>query len=163
MPHTFDDHGTADAPAPDVSRPTPARRTHTVGDTRRDQLPGIGEPGYVRLVDAPSDRVRRPQDLVAITLCLLGIGVILLLTVFAHATTVGVQQDVQGFSRLLGRILLFPVAILESVVTLIVPLAVVVDLSVRRLGRQRPPRDGFASGEPRRVRRAQRRTSCGGQ
>ena len=136
MPHTFDDHGTADAPAPDVPGPTPERRTHTVGDTRRDQLPGIGEPGYVRLVDAPSDRVRRPQDLVAITLCLLGIGVILLLTVFAHATTVGVQQDVQGFSRLLGRILLFPVAILESLVTLLVPVAVVIDLSVRRLGRQ---------------------------
>ena len=28
---------------------------------------------------------------------------------------------------------------------------------------QRPPRDGFASGEPRRLRRAQRRTGCSGQ
>lgn len=123
-------------PAPEPVRDPEPAREHRSTKGRVAELPGVGEPGHVRLVDTPSDRVRRPQDLVGIGICVLGIVLVLLLSVFAHATTVGVQEDVRGFSRLLAQILLFPVALLEGVVTLGVPLAVVLELALRRLGRQ---------------------------
>lgn len=90
----------------------------------------------VRVVDTAAERVRQPWDLLSIFLCLLGITGILFLAVFAHGTTEGVQSDVRGFARLLGRILFFPVAILEGLVTLVIPFMVVIELSTRRLFRQ---------------------------
>ena len=45
-------------------------------------------------------------------------------------------QDVRGFSWLLRRVLVFPVAVLEGLVTLIAPVAVLTELAVRRHGRQ---------------------------
>ena len=117
-------------------------RTHEVGTYARTSLlprphvPEPGEPGHVRLVDTPSNRVRRPKDALGIVLALLGLTLVILLTVFAHATTVGVQQDVQGFSRLLAQILTLPVVLLEGVVTLGIPLMVLGELSFRKNLRQ---------------------------
>lgn len=130
-------------PAPDASPDAPhPSRTHDVGAyvrgprLARPRLPEPGEPGHVRLVDAPSNRVRRPQDALGIVLALLGITLVILLTIFAHATTVGVQQDVQGFSRLLAQILTLPVVLLEGIVTLGAPLMVLGELLWRRNLRQ---------------------------
>lgn len=93
-------------------------------------------PPPVHLIDTPMDRVRQPNDLVNILLGVAGIALIMLLAVFAHATTVGVQEDVRGFSGLLAQIFLVPVAVLEGLVTLLVPIAVISELAIRRLGRQ---------------------------
>ena len=76
-------------------------------------------PPPVHLIDTPMDRVRQPNDLVNILLGLAGIALIMFLAVFAHATTVGGQEDVRGFSGLLAQILLVPVALLEGLVTLL--------------------------------------------
>jgi len=90
----------------------------------------------VRVVDTPAMRVRHPSDAVGAVLSALGIVVVLFLAVYAHGTTEGVAQDVHGFSSLLARILVVPVAVLEGLVTVFVPLAVLTELAVRRLGRQ---------------------------
>ncbi|RXR25523.1 flippase-like domain-containing protein [Oerskovia turbata] len=58
------------------------------------------------------------------------------MSVYAHGTTAGVAEDVQGFSDLLARILFIPVAVLEGLVTLAIPTAVLIELGIRKLGRQ---------------------------
>ena len=67
---------------------------------------------------------------------MLGVGIVLAITVYAHGTTAGVVQDVQGFNSVLRRVLVIPVAVLESLVTIFAPIAVLGELAVRRLGRQ---------------------------
>ena len=87
----------------------------------------------VLLVDLPVARVRRPRDLIELVLSILGITVVLLLAVYAHATAIGVTEDVQSAAALvLRQILLLPVTVLEGLVTLFLPLFVVVMQLVRR-------------------------------
>ncbi|MBD8079632.1 flippase-like domain-containing protein [Cellulosimicrobium arenosum] len=99
---------------------------------RRDEP----DAGTVRVVDTAEQRVRHPSDVVNLVLCAIGVAVVMFMTVFAHGTTAGVTQDVQSFSQLLARILIFPVAVLEGLVTLAIPTAVLIELGIRRLGRQ---------------------------
>ncbi|MBD5785729.1 flippase-like domain-containing protein [Cellulosimicrobium terreum] len=99
---------------------------------RRERL----DDGSVRIVDTAEQRVRHPSDLVNLVLCAIGVAVVMLMTVFAHGTTAGVAEDVQSFNQLLARILFVPVAVLEGLVTLAIPTAVLIELGVRRLGRQ---------------------------
>ncbi len=66
----------------------------------------------------------------------LGVVLILALATYAQNTTSGVAEDVQGFATLLRRILIVPVAVLETVVTFVAPAAVLVELAIRRQGRQ---------------------------
>ena len=100
-------------------------------------LPGRdADPDLVRVVDTPEPRVRHPSDMLGMVTSALGIALVLVLSVVAHATTEGVTQDVQNFNTLLARILFVPVQVLEGLVTLFVPVAVLVELGVRRLGRQ---------------------------
>ena len=80
--------------------------------------------------------VHRPGDLLGAAGALAGIVLVMLFVVYAHGTTAGVSQDVQGFAADLGRALQIPVAVLEWLLTLVAPLAVLVELAVRRLGRQ---------------------------
>ncbi|WP_324653414.1 lysylphosphatidylglycerol synthase transmembrane domain-containing protein [Georgenia sp. H159] len=87
----------------------------------------------VLLVDLPAARVRRPRDLLELILSVLGIAVVLLLAVYAHATAIGVTEDVQSAAALvLRQILLLPVTVLEGVVTFFLPLFVVVMQVLRR-------------------------------
>ncbi|MCK6211235.1 flippase-like domain-containing protein [Georgenia sp. EYE_87] len=87
----------------------------------------------VLLVDAPQTRVRRPGDLLALVASLLGIGFVLVLAVYAHATTQGVTEDVQSaVANVLRQVLLIPVTVLEGLVSFFVPLVVLVDRVVRR-------------------------------
>jgi len=92
-------------------------------------------PGVV-IVDTPAVRVHHPSDLLGLVLATLGVGAVMLLAVYAHGTTSGVAQDVRTFNSLLSRILVFPVAVLEGLVTIIAPVAVLTELAVRRRGRQ---------------------------
>ncbi|MEE6271904.1 lysylphosphatidylglycerol synthase transmembrane domain-containing protein [Georgenia sp. MJ206] len=86
----------------------------------------------VLLVDLPEMRVHRPGDLIEMLLSALGIGMVLLLAVYAHGTALGVTEDVQSAAAvLLRQVLLLPVTILEGVVTFFLPL-VVIALQLRR-------------------------------
>lgn len=90
----------------------------------------------VLVVDTPLARVRQPRDLLALVLTALGAALVLVLAVYAHGTTEGVQSDVQNFSSILARVLFLPVAVLEGLVTLVVPVAVLTEIALRRMGRQ---------------------------
>jgi uncharacterized membrane protein YbhN (UPF0104 family)/tRNA A-37 threonylcarbamoyl transferase component Bud32 len=90
----------------------------------------------VTIDDVPTVRVHHPSDLLGTVLSALGIALVLVLATYAHNTTTGVAEDVQGFANLLQRILFVPVRVLEGFVILAVPLAVVTELAFRRLGRQ---------------------------
>ena len=90
----------------------------------------------VRIVDTPTVRVHHPADLVGTVLSLIAIVLVLVLAVFAHRTTTGITQDVQGVAVVVRRILFVPVAVLEGLVTFIAPVAVLAELVMRRLLRQ---------------------------
>lgn len=90
----------------------------------------------VRIVDTPAVRVHHPADLVGAVLSLIAIVLVLVLAVFAHRTTTGITQDVQGVAVVVRRVLFVPVAVLEGLVTFIAPFAVLAELVMRRLVRQ---------------------------
>lgn len=117
----------------DVDATTAADVPAPVGDP----APGADEPSArVEVVDVPDVRVHHPSDLLGMILSALGIALVLVLATYAHNTTSGVAEDVQGFATLLNRILFVPRLGLEMFVTLAVPLAVITELAFRRLGRQ---------------------------
>ncbi len=118
-------------PAHDPAPPTGPLQALLAGDAPEDESADL-----VRVVDTPESRVRHPSDLLGMVLSAVGVALVLVLSVVAHGTTEGVTQDVQGFNTLLGRILFVPVALLEGLVVLFVPAAVLIELGVRRLGRQ---------------------------
>ncbi|WP_456787194.1 flippase-like domain-containing protein [Cellulomonas sp. P5_C5] len=102
-----------------------------------DAAPAPEEPAAeVEIVDVRDVRVHHPSDLLGMVLSVLGIALVLVLATYAHNTTSGVAEDVQGFASLLNRILFVPRVGLEMFVTLAVPLAVITELAFRRLGRQ---------------------------
>ncbi len=94
---------------------------------------GRGQGDHVRIVDTPTTRVHHPGDLVALILSALGIAVVCILAVYAQGTTTGVTEDVQGFASMVRRLVFLPVAVLEGVITLVVPVAVLIELFMRRL------------------------------
>lgn len=120
------------SPAGDSATPTGPLRALLGGDTSDQGTPT----DLVRVVDTPEARVRHPSDMLGMVVSALGVALVLVLSVVAHATTEGVTQDVRTFSSLLARILFIPVALLEGLITLFVPAAVLIELGWRRLGRQ---------------------------
>ena len=90
----------------------------------------------VEISDTPTVRVHHPGDLVGVVTSALGAVLLMVLATYAQNTTTGVAEDVQGFASVLRSILIIPVAVLEGIVTLVVPVAVLTELAVRRLGRQ---------------------------
>ena len=85
------------------------------------------------LVDTTAHHLRRTEDLLDLTLTLLGIGAVLILAIYARQTTTGVTQDVQNaLAVVLRRILVFPLQAVEGLTTFIVPLAVLLDRLLRR-------------------------------
>jgi len=86
----------------------------------------------VGIQDKPTATVRNPSDLVGLAACGIGIVLVCLLVVYAHNTTEGMEADVRAFSVLLQRILFIPAAVLDTIVILFPPVAVGIDLLVRR-------------------------------
>ncbi|HEX7805921.1 MAG TPA: lysylphosphatidylglycerol synthase transmembrane domain-containing protein [Cellulomonas sp.] len=121
--------------------PTPARLGP---DTPPELSPGMVESGRieigrvrdVEILDTPAVRVHHPSDLVGVVVSAIGAVLVLVLATYAQNTTTGVAEDVQGFASILRQILNVPVAVLEGAVTILVPLAVLIELALRRLGRQ---------------------------
>jgi uncharacterized membrane protein YbhN (UPF0104 family)/MFS family permease len=94
-------------------------------------------PPAVTIVDEPvPETVRDPSDAVGIALALVGVTLTMLLASFAHGTTTGLAQDVRGLEAVLRQFVVVPAAILERIVALVVPLAVLAELVVRRETRQ---------------------------
>lgn len=96
----------------------------------------VGRVRDVEILDTPAVRVHHPSDLLGVVLAALGAVLVLAIATYAQNTTTGVAEDVQGFASVLRQILIFPVAVLEAIVTILVPAAVLVELALRRFGRQ---------------------------
>lgn len=87
----------------------------------------------VQLVDVEEQHIRRPGDLVAAIVALVGIGLVFLIAIYGQATTTGVAEDVTDVvNRTLRQILLLPVTAIEGLVVFLVPVSVIVSLIVRR-------------------------------
>jgi len=94
--------------------------------------------------EGPAGVVRDAGDLLGAIVSLLGVGVVVVLAVYAHGTTTGVAQDVVGFAGVLRRVLVVPVTAMEGAVTLVVPVAILADLALR--GRTRVILQALAGG-----------------
>jgi len=90
------------------------------------EYPGVG------IQDSPAPVVRNPSDLLEIIGSALGIVLVCLLVVYAHSTIEGMAADVGAFAVLLQRILFLPVTVLDLIVVLFPPVAIGIDLLVRR-------------------------------
>ncbi len=86
----------------------------------------------IQIVDSPRTRIHRMSDFINLAAALVGIVLVLLLGAYASATTAGITSDVQGFADVLRRVLVAPVNVLEGILTLGVPTAVVVALILRK-------------------------------
>lgn len=91
---------------------------------------------HVEVVDTPEDRVHHPSDLLGVVVSALSVVLVLVIAVYAQGTTEGVTEDVRSFAVLLRRLLFLPVTVLEGVLTVVMPLLVLGELALRRLGRQ---------------------------
>lgn len=89
-------------------------------------------PGPVLVSDRLPERLRRNEDLFEALACLFGIGIIILMGIYAHSTTQGVAEDVRlVFGSLIRQLLLLPVSVLESLFVIAVPAAVITSLTRR--------------------------------
>ena len=86
----------------------------------------------VGIQDKPTATVRNPSDLVGLVACGIGIVLVCLMVIYAHNTTEGMAADVRAFAVLLQRLLFIPVTVLDMIVILFPPIAVGIDLLVRR-------------------------------
>ena len=93
------------------------------------------EAGDVGIQDKPAPVVRSTSDLLGLIGSVVGIGLVCLLVVYAHSTAEGMAADVRAFAVLLQRILFVPVTVLDLVVVLFPPIAIGIDLLVRRHSR----------------------------
>ncbi|MHB1614271.1 MAG: lysylphosphatidylglycerol synthase domain-containing protein [Actinomycetes bacterium] len=78
------------------------------------------------------DRVRRPTDLLRFVLVLAGLVLVLVLGNVAVGTAAGLEQDLVGAVTGLPRLLLVAVTLVGGVGVIAVPVAVAIDLLVRR-------------------------------
>lgn len=90
----------------------------------------------VRIIDTPAVRVHHPADLVGSVLSLLGIALVVVLSAYAHGTTRGIAEDVREVADVVRNLVIFPVAVLQWIVTVLAPIAVMTELFWRRLFRQ---------------------------
>lgn len=111
----------------------PAHAPDAAGRADDTARSGLDRP---RVIDSPEVRVHHPSDLLGMVLHLLGVALVLVLATYAQHTTTGVAEDVEGVASLLQDLLVLPTAVLESLITFIVPVAVLLELALRRLGRQ---------------------------
>ncbi|MDR1152226.1 MAG: flippase-like domain-containing protein [Bifidobacteriaceae bacterium] len=86
----------------------------------------------VEVVDAPEPRIHRAGDALGLVVTALGIALVLVLSVYAHATWEGVTTDVQTITRVLNSILQWAVEFLMNLATMIVPVVVFATLLLRR-------------------------------
>ena len=103
------------------------RKLETMSSTSPSALTAVSRlPQPVLVSDRINGRARRAEDAFDLTLCILGIGSLLLLSTYAHSTTAAVAQDVRSaLTDVLHQILLLPITFVESAFILIAPVAIV--------------------------------------
>lgn len=94
--------------------------------------PDDSPPIMVQIIDEPVVRVHRFSDLVATLATVIGIVLVLVIGSFAHETTLGLSEDISGFSKFLQRLLVAPVNVFSGIITLVVPALVIGELAVRK-------------------------------
>ncbi len=105
----------------------------TMAEGTAQEPPAGGRVRTTTVLDIPLVRVRRPIDLVLMLATVAGLAAVLVLSVYAYRTTTAVTLDVQSaLARVLRNILLVPVNAIESFLTLILPIVVIVQQLVRR-------------------------------
>lgn len=118
------------------SSPAHAKHPGRFWPRRRAALPD--PPGWyegVQIIDTPQRRVHHPRDLISIVMGVLGVGLVFLITFYAHETTQGVTQDARNFAAFLRQLLFVPVTALVTFVTAGTPLLVLIELALNRMGR----------------------------
>ena len=90
------------------------------------------QPGEIEVDDQLERRIRKPVDLLRCVLSCIGIVALAVAGIAASATTSGVETDIVGASRRLPHALLVVIAPLALFALLILPVAMAVQLLVRR-------------------------------
>jgi len=90
------------------------------------------QPGEIEVEDQLERRIRKPVDLLRCVLSCTGIVALAVAGIAASATTSGVQTDIAGASRLLPHALLVVAPPLALFALFILPVAMAVQLLVRR-------------------------------
>jgi len=86
----------------------------------------------VVVVDAPEARVRQSSDALGMAVTAAAIALVLVLSVYAHATTRGVLTDALSITRVLNSILQAAVYVLNNLATMVMPVIVLISLVARR-------------------------------
>lgn len=87
----------------------------------------LDHPVYVS--DSIPGRQRRLEDGLEAILSLTGVGLVLLLGVYAQSTTQGVEEDVRAaLAQVIRQILLLPLSLLEGIFVITVPIALIIYL-----------------------------------
>lgn len=81
-------------------------------------------------------RVRRPADVIRLSLALAGVAVVVAIAYFLSGTSTGIEQDVTQVSGRLPSLLLTALSVIGALGLLLLPIAAAIDLLVRRRGRQ---------------------------
>ena len=99
------------------------------GDTANPQ----GNQHLTEIVDAKNSRLRRIDDLARAGLYLAAIILVVLLAIYAHATTQAVAQDLTKvfINTTLAQILLLPLSMLQNLFILVAPVALLIMLALR--------------------------------
>ena len=90
------------------------------------------QPGEIEITDQLERRIRKPVDLLRLTLSCIEIVVLALAGIAASATTTGVETDIVGASKRLPHALLAVAPPVALFALLILPVALAVQLLVRR-------------------------------
>ena len=88
------------------------------------------------IIDAPVVHVRRPRDLLDAVYALLGVAAIVLLTVYAHSTTEGIQNDLHEVYRKFSDFFLVPFSLFQAFVAIVIPAVLLFHLVSKRQYRQ---------------------------
>lgn len=89
-------------------------------------------PDSIRIVDIPEPRLHHPSNVLQMVTTAIGIALVLLIAVYARTTTLAVGEDFRQLTGPLATILAIPVNVLAGLLSTIVPLAVLIELAVRR-------------------------------
>ena len=100
------------------------------GDIAKGQL----NQHLTEIVDAKNTRLRRIDDLARAGMYLAAIVLIVLMAIYAHATTQAVAQDLTKVfvNTTLAQILLLPLSMLQNLFILAAPIALIAMLALRR-------------------------------
>ncbi|MEE1927695.1 lysylphosphatidylglycerol synthase transmembrane domain-containing protein [Streptomyces sp. TRM 70351] len=79
-------------------------------------------------------RVHRPSDLLRLLLGCLGVAVVLAIAYFAHATTAGIEQDIDKGADQAPPLVISVLGVVSSIAVLIVPVAFAIERLIKRDG-----------------------------